>query len=249
MYKIISFFFLFVMFCKEGKTQGIKRDVLFLGNSYTSYNNLPNLVANVAASVGDTLEFDSYTPGGYSFQLHSNDSNAIAKIKSKAWHYVVLQEQSQLPSFPWPLVESNVFPFAKKLDSMVKENNTCSRTIFYNTWGRKNGDPSNCASWPPVCSYAGMDSLLSLRYKWMADSNAALISPVAAVWKQIRNTDSSIELYQSDESHPSLAGSYAAACCFYATIFSKRSFVNKQQRRLSSKCSSKHTAGSQFCSI
>ncbi|MDP2385363.1 MAG: T9SS type A sorting domain-containing protein, partial [Bacteroidota bacterium] len=27
------------------------------------------------------------------------------------------------------------------------------------------------------------------------------------------------ELYQSDESHPSLAGSYAAACCFYSSIF------------------------------
>ena len=64
-----------------------------------------------------------------------------------------------------------------------------------------------------------MDSLLILRYRIMADDNDAIVSPVGAVWKYIRETAPQIELYNPDESHPSVAGTYAAACTFYATLF------------------------------
>jgi hypothetical protein len=44
--------------------QSIPKKVLFLGNSYTAVNNLPQMVADVASSAGDNLWFDSNTPGG-----------------------------------------------------------------------------------------------------------------------------------------------------------------------------------------
>jgi PKD repeat protein len=93
--------------------------------------------------------------------------------------------------------------------------------MFYMTWGRKNGDASNCAVWPPVCTYLGMDSLLRLRYIQMAEYDNGEISAVGAVWRYIRQNFPAIELYQADESHPSPAGSYAAACCFYSALFKK----------------------------
>jgi PKD repeat protein len=55
----------------------------------------------------------------------------------------------------------------------------------------------------------------------MAEMNEAVVSPVGAVWRYIREEHPLIELYSSDESHPSLAGSYAAACSFYTSIFRK----------------------------
>lgn len=42
--------------------------VLFLGNSYTAANNLPQLFASVAASAGDAAVVDANTPGGYTLQ-------------------------------------------------------------------------------------------------------------------------------------------------------------------------------------
>lgn len=45
--------------------QNRTRKVLFLGNSYTEVNNLPQIIANAALSAGDTMLFDSHTPGGY----------------------------------------------------------------------------------------------------------------------------------------------------------------------------------------
>ena len=55
----------------------------------------------------------------------------------------------------------------------------------------------------------------------MADSNNAIVSPVGAVWKYIRQNFPLIDLYQADESHPSVAGTYAAACSFYTALFRK----------------------------
>lgn len=204
-----------------GFGQGQSKKVLFLGNSYTYVNDLPKMIADVATSTNDTLLYDSNAPGGYTFQQHSTNAVSLSKIAVGNWDYVVLQEQSQLPSFPDGQVETDVFPYAHILDSTINADNPCSETVFYMTWGRKNGDASNCASWPPVCTYEGMDSLLNLRYKIMADSNHAILSPAGAVWHYLRENSPNIELYSADESHPSVAGTYANACCFYVSLFRK----------------------------
>ncbi len=220
MKKTILFLFIASIVSFTSIGQNIKR-ALFLGNSYTYVNSLPVIIAALAHTTGESLYYDSNTPGSYTLQLHSVNATSLGKIMTGGWDYVVLQEQSQLPSFPIGQVDSSVFPYAHKLDSIIKVWNPCGSTMFYMTWGREYGDSSNCAAWPPVCTYAGMDSLLQLRYMMMADSNQALVSPVGAVWKYIRQNFPLINLYQSDQSHPSLAGSYAAACCFYTTIFRK----------------------------
>jgi len=200
--------------------QEVKR-VLFLGNSYIAANYLPNMISALAISAGDLLEFNSNTPGGYTFQGHSTNATSISLIEQGNWDIVVLQEQSQLPSFPDVQVLSSVFPYAQILDSMIVANNSCAETMFYMTWGRKIGDTGNCPTWPPVCTYEGMDDLLAQRYMQMMNDNDAVVSPVGKVWRYLRTNFPAIELYQADNSHPSLAGTYAAACCFYTSIFEK----------------------------
>lgn len=193
--------------------------VLFIGNSYTDVNNLPQLISNLASSNGDTLVFASHTPGGCTFQQHL--SGALGLIRQGGWDYVVLQEQSQLPSFPYSQFMAQSYPYAQALCDTFKAYNPDAVVVFYMTWGRKNGDQQNCPYYPPLCTYEGMDSLLFARYMMMAEDNQAKVSPVGYVWHHIRDNYQDIELYQSDESHPSLAGSYAAACTFYATLFQK----------------------------
>ncbi len=202
-------------------SQSSSKRVLFIGNSYTSVNNLPQMLRNVALSVNDTVDFDVNAPGGQTFQGHFNNPTSLNKIMAGGWDFVVLQEQSQYPSFPTSQVMAEVFPYARKLDSIVNLYNSCAETVFYMTWGRKNGDASNCSYWPPVCTYNGMDSLLNLRYQMMASQNDAIVSPVGQVWNYIRTNHPEIELYQTDESHPSVAGTYLAACTFYSTVFRK----------------------------
>lgn len=196
--------------------------VLFIGNSYTAVNNLPQLTADCAMSIGFAgfpMEIASSTPGGTTFQMHTTNATSQNLINQGNWDFVVLQEQSQLPSFPDAQVASDCFPFATALNEQIIAADSCSETIFYMTWGRQNGDASNCASWPPVCTYEGMDSLINLRYRQMALDNDAILSPVGAVWKYIRTNYPEINLYAADGSHPSLEGSYAAACSMVSVIF------------------------------
>ncbi|AEV31189.1 PDK repeat-containing protein [Owenweeksia hongkongensis DSM 17368] len=211
---LLTFFFSLAL-------QAQTKSVLFIGNSYTGVNNLPQLTKDVALSVGDTLLFDSHTPGGAQMQQHATNATAIQKIFSQPWDHVVLQAQSQEPSFGQAQVQQSVYPYAEILCDTMRANNSCTRPIFYRTWGRKNGDAGNCAVAPWLCTYEGMDSALAFSYRKMANDNDAFLSPVGDVWKYIRANYPSINLYAPDESHPSLAGSYAAACTFYAIIFQK----------------------------
>lgn len=195
--------------------------VLFLGNSYTYVNNLPAMIQSIAHSQGDSLYYDAYTPGGYTFGNHFYDTQSQNKISQAAWDYVVLQAQSQEPSFSPAQVNAQTLPFAIKLDSLINHFNPCANTVFYETWGRKNGDASNCAFYPPVCTYLGMQNRLRTSYKLFADTVNDIMAPVGEAFRKSIASNSLINLYLADESHPSVEGTFLAACVFYETLFQK----------------------------
>lgn len=198
-----------------------KRKVLFIGNSYIYTNDLPGVLQQLATSMGDTLVYDQNTVGGQTLQGHSTDATTISKIFAQPWDIVVLQEQSQRPAFPPAQVATDTYPYAHKLDSMVKANNACSETFFFMTWGYQNGDASNCGFYPVICTYAGMQQRLRESYLQMAQDNNASVFPVGAAWKTVRDSFPAINLYNPDQSHPSLEGTYLAACVYYASIYHK----------------------------
>ena len=197
------------------------RKVLFIGNSYIYTNDLPNMIKTLASGCGDTLEYSQSTPGGCTFQNHLSNSTTLSLIQQGGWDHVVLQEQSQLPAFPYSQVQNECFPYAEQLCQTIRGTTPQATVAFFMTWGRRDGDASNCANYPPLCTYEGMDSLLCARYTEMAEQNHAALSPVGRVWHHLRDEQPSLELYSSDGSHPSLAGSYAAAVTFYTILFRK----------------------------
>lgn len=202
--------------------QNTKR-VLFLGNSYTHVNNLPQMTANAATSAGKNLIFDMNAPGGYYIGQHVTDAISLTKVQVGNWDNVILQDQSLALAYPGYFM--NGINSSIQMDSIVKANNSCAQTLFYATWGRKNGDSYICSQ--PYCEvntvvtrdFYQMNSDIQTHYKVFADSLKASMSPVGTVWANIRQQHPSIELFDPDESHPSVAGTYAAACSFYAAIF------------------------------
>lgn len=215
--KILLLTWILVLFANQLFAQEHPR-VLFIGNSYTAVNDLPQMVAEIAQSMGEDLEYRSNTPGGCTFEMHCHNQS-MTMICEGDWDFVVMQEQSQLPAFPMDSVELYVFPFAQQLVDSIYVHNPCAEPMFYMTWGRKNGDTE--FGYPPMDTYEGMDSLLYARYMQMGEDNDASVCPVGRVWHYLRDHNEEIELYMSDESHPSLAGSYAAACAFYTMIFDR----------------------------
>lgn len=207
---------LFVILVQVSWTQD-SISVLFIGNSYLSVNNLPAMVGDLSNSLGDHMLIDSKMNGGYTFQSHSNDPVTYTKIHAKPWDYVVLQGQSQEPSFPYSQVNTQTLPYAMKLADSVYASNSCSQVNYYMTWGREVGDPQ----WDSINTFNKMNDRLRNAYLRIADSTDASVSPVGVAWKYVRDNYPNINLYAGDGSHPSLEGSYLAACTFYSSLFQK----------------------------
>lgn len=189
--------------------------VLFIGNSYTSVNNLPSVTQLLSESLGKQLTIGSKTNGGFSLQAHSNDAQTYTAMHQNEWDVVVLQAQSQEPSFPYDQVNTETIPYAIRLADSVYAINPCSNVLFYMTWGRENGDPQ----WDSIATFEGMNQRLYNAYMRMADSTDAMVAAVGAVWNYVRDNHPAIQLYAADGSHPSLAGTYLAACTFYTSLF------------------------------
>src|ERR1019366_3051749 len=87
--------------------------VLFIGNSFTYVNDLPKMVAELAKAGGQPpLLFERETPGGCALEKHWKDGKALAKIQSRKWDFVVLQDHSTASL----LKKDSMFAYGKKFD-------------------------------------------------------------------------------------------------------------------------------------
>lgn len=203
--------------------------VVFLGNSHTYFNDLPGLVQDLAEAGGDTLKVASSTPGGctlsYPSNAHLTNPVSIGLLEAGGWDYVVLQEQSQFPCIPY-LRDAFMFPGAIALDSIARAHTPCAAAVLYMTWGHNHQGPfvesfAGYAS-PEFADYDAMQDSVTAAYLRLADSLGTPVAPAGAAWQNAYHGGIALEvLFSPDEYHPALAGSYLAACVFYATFFQK----------------------------
>ncbi len=156
-------------------------DVLFIGNSYTYVNHLPSMFRQIALSLGDTVNTGSQTPGGYTLLDHSYAPATLSAIASQQWDYVVLQEQSQFGALP--TFEAHTDVGAAALTYAMQGSSECAYPVFFMTWGRENGDASNCLWYPQMCTYGSMQQALRDNYIQLALDNEGYVSPVGWAWK------------------------------------------------------------------
>jgi hypothetical protein len=192
--------------------------ILFIGNSLTSANNLPAMVADIAQSHGVKVIYDAYAPGGARLFHHASNKNVLQKLRKQSWDFVVLQEQSQFPGFGTTQLSTDVFPYATRLVEESKKANPDSSVIFYMTMAHRNGDPANSNVSPELLTYEGTQRRINRTYLKMATDNRALVAPVGEAWRTVREEQPDIVLY-ADNTHPNPTGTYLAACVFYATLF------------------------------
>jgi PKD repeat protein len=189
--------------------------VLFVGNSYVYVNDLPGTISQLAASLGKTVTTGQKVNGAYTFANHAADPLTYSAMHQQMWDVVVIQGQSQEPSFPTDQVNTQSLPYAIQLTDSVYAANPCGNAMFFMTWGREVGDPQ----WDSINTFDKMNGRLYDAYMKIARESNAMVSPVGAVWKYVRDHYPSIGLYNADGSHPSLAGTYLAACTFYTSLF------------------------------
>ena len=172
-----------------GTAQPLVRRALFLGNSYTYVNDLPALVAGLASAAGDSLISAQNTPGGYTLGwqpvAHATNPVSTGLITAGGWDFVVIQEQSQIPSIT-RLRDSCMFPAAVSLNGMIKAASPCARSLFFLTWGRRFGGmqcftPNYCS--PAFTGFGPMQDSITVSYKRIADSLGGWIAPAGEAWR------------------------------------------------------------------
>lgn len=195
--------------------------VLFIGNSYTYYNNMPAMVDSIAKSQKKLLSITRIVKGGEKFAGHLKNPKLHEALKKGGWNFVILQEQSAMPSYPTSVVAGTTYKAAHTLDSLIHAGSPDAKVIFYMTWGHKYGcqKPWKGRDYPMYKTYEGMQERLITSYLEMAYDNDALCAPVGMAWREIRKTHPELQLYKPDCSHPSPLGSYLIANVIYTTMF------------------------------
>ena len=187
--------------------------VLFIGNSYTYVNDLPNTLVKLAKSGNQRLEIGMAAPGGWSLSDHLKSNDTLNAIKASKWNYVVLQEQSQIPASD-PIRNSEMYPSARGLAGKIKE--AGAGLILFDTWGHKAGWPEN-----GMPTYEGMQHAINYGYLTLAQQLNASVAPVGYAWLAVWRQNPKLNLWQDDGSHPNEMGTYLAACVFYTVLFHK----------------------------
>jgi hypothetical protein len=196
--------------CASGSGAGACTRVLFLGNSYTYVNDLPTTFAWLAQSGGRSIEVGMVANGSETLSQHASSSDDTAKISSASWSYVVLQEQSDTPAYASS--SSVMYSPAKTLADEAARIGAVP--LLFMTWAHKDGEPD-----AGQASYEGAQDATDRTYLALSGDLGLPVAPVGYTWLHVYLDHPDIELWQSDNSHPTAAGTYLAACVFYATIF------------------------------
>jgi len=218
---LIAWLLLIISNCNILAENADSTRVLFIGNSYTHYNKMPETVKEIAATQKVNIAYTDVTPGGARLAQHLKSEEVIRQIKKGNWDYVILQEQSSAPAMPSRLVVENVYSAAAALDSLIHVYNKNVQVIFYMTWGHKDGCQRPIENYPLIDTYAGMQERVKISYLEMAYQNNAWCAPVGIAWQQVREERPDLILYSPDRSHPSPLGSYLAANVIFTTIYRK----------------------------
>jgi len=193
----------------------LHKKILFVGNSYTFVNDLPNVLSDLALSGGYDLQTDHITKGGATLQdfLYSEGelNNVLnSKLNENKWDFVVLQERSQIPAISEQRL-TKMYPSIRLLNNKIK---SCgAETILFMTWGRQFGDAETGFE-----NFETMQEALKEGYTKIANEISSLVAPAGIAWLKAKQKDKDISLWNKDGSHPSIIGTYLTACVFYILI-------------------------------
>lgn len=217
--------------------------VLMLGNSYTFYNGgVDGVLRGFFSAAGSPREVMALTKGGQDLTYHLEQASASgsphnnALSQGSAWGFVVVQDQSHVPALCCHTNPKFTDPeFTASEDALLELDRKIeavgARTVFYQTWGRRDGHQSRSY----LNTFVAMNDYVEQGYAHYASQvtrpgRTPLVAPVGRAFRLIYDHALSTgpqpsdpgsyfhRLYDPDASHPSAMGTYLAACVLYSTI-------------------------------
>ena len=206
----------------ETENTHTNKRIMFVGNSFSFYNNgVHNHLGGLVRSAGDwsrAYRFRLNTLSGGRLQEHTAQLKNIISAKNANWDTFVLQPHSNEA-----ISKTRAKAFELALSEQVNiVRNAGAEPLLFMTWAYK-GD--NEMHQQLLKAYTGAGTKHNLR-----------LIPVGNAFQHAQQQLPNIELYvadvlsvsadgrltyKADIKHPSPAGSYLAACVFYAALYQK----------------------------
>jgi hypothetical protein len=197
------------------------KTTIFIGNSFFYYNDgMPGHVTHLQRAAdpdhgqdyGETMvtiggsgldwhDVESYfrpnAIGSYSFDEHNN---IVFNKREKLFDAAVMMDCSQCPIHP--KLKAEFTEFAKKDSEIVRAHG--ARPIFFMSWA--------------YADRPEMTAQLAEAYTIAGNANDALVIPAGLAFARARARQPELNLYAADKRHPSLAGTYLAACVVFSAL-------------------------------
>jgi endoglucanase len=189
----------------DAATDDIAKKVLFIGNSFTYYNNsLHYHVEQLRRNTMSHKDFADYNfraatiAGGYWFEQLTNVDSLTNK---KGWNVVVMQGHSREA-----IDDSKRLSFKAALsESLTLLRERGIKPMLFMTWAYKHRPE--------------MIKALEPRYIELAHELDVTLVPVGSAFARALELRPDLDLHAKDGIHPSRAGTYLAASVFYAMLY------------------------------
>ena len=183
--------------------------VLFVGNSFTYYYNIPVVVEEMAKANNVNLEVYQSTLGGATLKQHYNgerDLKTLAIINKNEFDKVVLQDHST-----YPLTHKDTsYAYFKKFTELIKSQSD-AKPYLYATWMYPQLEQTEYKPRYPI------ESMIQR----FADKTNSEVLPVGRAFKVFRERYPDVPVFMDDDKHANHNGAYLAACVIYGKLTGK----------------------------
>ena len=189
---------------QTGNSPQATLNILFVGNSLTYTNNLPEIVKELAKQDGLDIKYSSLSLPDHSLEDHWNAGKLQKQLDKEKYDFLIAQQgPSALPESQVLLLE-----YTKKIRELCDSRKT--KLALYMVW------PSKSRSFD-------LDNVI-YSYTHAAKETGSLLCPAGLAWKNAWALDSSLALYGADNFHPGITGTVLAALTIYGAITGKSNF-------------------------
>ena len=203
----ISFIFLIALACSKQpplitenpQPTAADTTILFVGNSLTYSNDMPQLVVKIAQSKGSKIKAEMLALPNYALVDHLADGKLQTMMATKKYKYVIIQQG--------PSSQSEGRAMLLEAAPLIKE--MCDKN---------EGKLAVYMVWPAYANYSNFEGVIR-NYTEAATQTNSILCPVGKVWKEYIDRTQELSYYGSDLFHPSLQGSEVAAEVIYSSLF------------------------------
>ncbi len=190
--------------CKSSKigapSSGMR--VLFIGNSYLYWHDIPAMVQSMARSSGHELTSVSITGADMALSDHLEREQVINALGQGGWAYVVLQ---QGPSAV-PVNRDSLRLSTETFDYISRRFSPSVKMALF-------------SAWPQQVHFNNFPYAIE-SYRNAAAAVEGVFMPVASAWLEVWKMNPDIQLYE-DGLHSNHNGSYLSALVVYASLLNK----------------------------